>query len=247
MESQEIIRAAIDNGSVHVEYQPIMAADGSICALEALARIPMAGDTAGFIEAAEMSGMINALGGEVLRLALRDLVEWRDAGIEPRVHVNISAAQLSDSGFPDRLFERVMAAGIQPGLLSFEIPDTPAVWRDESVSKALQRLHDLGFRVGIDGFGAGHSGLMSLKRVAADYVKIDRAFVAAIAESHEDQVIVQAVIQVAHDLGRQVIASGVETSAQLEVLQALGVDALQGYILNMPVRAQLVPGLLSTT
>ncbi|MCB0902412.1 MAG: EAL domain-containing protein, partial [Actinobacteria bacterium] len=92
-----------------------------------------------------------------------------------------------------------------------------------------------------------HSGLMSLKRVAADYVKIDRAFVAAIAESHEDQVIVQAVIQVAHDLGRQVIASGVETSAQLEVLQALGVDALQGYILNMPVRAQLVPGLLSTT
>lgn len=78
-------------------------------------------------------------------------------------------------------------------------------------------------------------------------MKIDRAFVAAIADSHEDQVIVQAVIQVAHDLGRQVIASGVETSAQLEVLQALGVDALQGYILSMPVRAQLVPGLLTTT
>ncbi len=245
MESQEVIRAAIDNGSVHVEYQPIMAGDGSICALEALARIPTAGNTAEFIEAAELSGMINALGGEVLRLALHDLAEWRDMGIEPRVHVNISAAQLSDPGFPDGLFERVMAAGIQPALLSFEIPDTPAVWRDEFVSRALQRLHDLGFRVGIDGFGAGHSGLMSLKRVAADYVKIDRAFVAAIADSHEDQVIVQAVIQVAHDLGRQVIASGVETAAQLEVLRALGCDALQGYVLSMPVRAQLVPGLLA--
>jgi diguanylate cyclase (GGDEF)-like protein/PAS domain S-box-containing protein len=243
LESQESIRAAIDNGSVHVEYQPIMAADGRICALEALARIPTAGSTTGVIAAAEESGMINALGSEVLRIAVRDLVEWRDAAIEPRIHVNISAAQLSESGFPDRIFERVMGDGIPPSQVSFEIPDTPAVWRDDAVRAALQRLHDLGFRLGIDGFGAGHSGLMSLKRVAADYVKIDRAFVAAIADSQEDQVIVQAVIQVAHDLGRQVIAAGVESVAQLEILQALGCDALQGYILGKPVGAQSVPGL----
>jgi diguanylate cyclase (GGDEF)-like protein/PAS domain S-box-containing protein len=244
MESQEMIRAAIEGGEVHVAYQPIMGIAGEVCALEALARIPAAGGTAHFIQAAEASGMINALGEEVLRLTLRDMADWRDAGAQPRIHVNVAPAQMCDTGFPDRLFERIMAAGIQPGLLSLEIKDTPAVWQDQTVSGALARLHDLGFRVGIDGFGAGHSGLMSLKRVAADYVKIDRAFVAAIADSHEDRVIVQAVIQVAHDLGRQVIASGVETTAQLQVLQELGCDALQGYVLSMPLRASAVPGLL---
>ena len=247
MQSQEVIRAAIENATVHVEYQPIISTDGTVRAVEALARIPSAGNTADFIEAAESSGMMNALGGEVLRIALGDLGQWREAGIEPRIHVNVSVAQLSDPSFPERLFERVIAAGIQPGRLSFEVHDTPAVWRDEQVGEALQRLHNLGFRVGIDGFGAGHSGLRSLKRIPADYVKIDRSFVAAIADSHEDQVIVQAIIQVAHDLGRQVIASGVETGRQLEILRGFGCDALQGYALSVPLRAHAVPGLFETT
>lgn len=248
MKAQEYLRAAIAGGGVRMEYQPIVSLDGTgVTALEALVRIPAPTpiSTAEFIRVAEENGLMGALGGEVLRLVLADIIQWSGQDLQVRVHLNVSLAQLTEVSFPDQAFEQVMAAGIHPGHICLEVGDSPQLRRDPGPVRGLLRLHELGFRIGIDGFGAGHAGLASLKQFAADYVKIDRSFIDRLAEDREDRVIVEAMIRVAHDLGRRVIATGVETKAQAEVLRALGCDEIQGYIHSAAVPAGQVPELVS--
>jgi len=248
MENQEYLRRAIADGSVHMEYQPIVPLDGGeVSDVEAFVRIPSPGlvGAGDFIDSAERSGLMATLGGEVLRLAVEDLAEWRRDGLSVRVQLNVSPAQVAEPGFPRAVLDQVLAAGLQPDDLGFEIIDSPMLWESELIMAGLSQLHDLGFQVGIDGFGTGYMGLSALKRVAADYVKIDRSFVAGVVGSREDQVIVQAIIQVAHDLGHQVIATGVESPAQLEALRALGCDRVQGYLHSAPVRAGRVPEIVA--
>ncbi|MBK6763521.1 MAG: EAL domain-containing protein [Micrococcales bacterium] len=248
MENQEYLRRAIADGSVHMEYQPVVPLDGGeVNDVEAFVRIPAPGAVGAgdFIDSAQRSGLMGALGGEVLRLAVDDLAQWRRAGLKVRVQLNISPAQVAEQGFPQAVLDQVLAAGLQPGDLGFEVIDSPVLWESEQTMSGLSQLHHLGFQVGIDGFGTGYMGLSALKRVAADYVKIDRSFVAGVVGSREDQVIVQAIIQVAHDLGHEVIAIGVESPAQLEALRALGCDRVQGYLHSAPVRASRVPEIVA--
>lgn len=248
MRVQEYLRAAISGGSVQVKYQPIVALDRSgVSALEALARIPApaAVSTAEFIETAEKNGLMGTLGAEVLRLVLADVNRWQNRHLQTRVHLNVSLSQLSETAFPEQVFERVMAAGVRPGQLCFEVSDTPALRRSVDLISALLRLRDLGFRVGLDGFGAGYAGLASLKILSADYIKIDRSFIDNLVTDREDRVMVEAMIRVAHDLDRRVIATGVESEAQVEVLQQLGCDEIQGYVHSAAVDAAQVPEILA--
>ncbi len=242
MQVQEFLRVALTEGSVHMEYQPIVALDGSgVTAVEALVRIPAPApvSTQDFIDAAEENGLMGQLSDHVVRLVLSDVAEWERLGVHLRVHLNTSATQLSDPAFPERVFEQLMAAGVGPGQVCFEVGPRNSA----EAATALRRVHELGFRVGIDGFGAG--GLSSLKELPADYVKIDRSFIEHLATSHEDQVIVQGVIRVAHELGRRVIATGVEDTAQMRVLRDLYCDEAQGYLHSASVRASRVPELLA--
>lgn len=248
MKSQEYLRAAIAGGAVRMEYQPIVSLNGAgVTALEALVRIPSPTpvSTAEFIGVAEENGLMGALGGEVLRLVLADIASWHRRNLQVRLHLNVSVTQLSERSFPEQAFERVMAAAIHPGDICFEVGDCPQLRSDPEPVRGLLRLRELGFRIGIDGFGAGHAGLASLKVLAADYVKIDRSFIGRLAEDREDRVIVEAMIRVAHDLGRRVIATGVETPAQVDVLRALGCDEIQGYIHSAAVPAGRVPDLVA--
>ena len=248
MENQENLRRAIADGSVHMEYQPVVPLNGGeIVEVEAFVRIPTPGAVGAedFIDSAQRSGLMAALGEEVLRLAVDDLAQWRRAGLHVRVQINVSPTQVAEPGFGQAVLDQVRAAGLQPGDLGFEIIDSPVLWESEDVMAGLSQLHHLGFRVGIDGFGTGYMGLSALKRVAADYVKIDRCFVAGVVSSRQDQVVVQAIIQVAHDLGHEVVAIGVESPAQLEALRALGCDRVQGYLHSAPVRAGRVPDVVA--
>jgi diguanylate cyclase (GGDEF)-like protein/PAS domain S-box-containing protein len=248
MEIHERLRSALSAGEVRVEYQPIVALDGGgVSAVEALVRIPSpdAVTTAEYISAAQDSGLMAVLGTEILRLVLHDLCTWRAEGLDLRVHMNVTIGQLADHGFPESVFERVIGEGLPPGQVCIEVTDCPALQTDSDVTTSLTRLHDLGFRVGLDGFGAGRAGLASLKNLPTDYVKIDRSFIEGIATSTPDQVIVQAVVQVARELGRRVIATGVETSAQATVLRSLGCDEVQGYIHSAAVPADRIPDLVA--
>jgi len=201
--------------------------------------------TAEFIETAEKNGLMGTLGAEVLRLVLADVNRWQNRHLQTRVHLNVSLSQLSETAFPEQVFERVMAAGVRPSQLCFEVSDTPALRRSDDLISALLRLRDLGFRVGLDGFGAGYAGLASLKILSADYIKIDRSFIDNLVTDREDRVMVEAMIRVAHDLDRRVIATGVESEAQVEVLQQLGCDEIQGYVHSAAVDAAQVPEILA--
>ncbi|MEZ5186095.1 MAG: EAL domain-containing protein [Candidatus Nanopelagicales bacterium] len=248
LQVRECLREAIADSTVRVEYQPIVAVDGSgVSALEALVRIPAAvpTDAATFVAVAEQTGLIGALGREVLRVVAADMAKWRDLGLSVRVHLNLSPSQLADPGFPHACAQAMAQTGVPVDQVCFEVSDTPALSAWQEVVPALRHLRNLGFHVGIDGFGAGHSGLTSLKELAADYLKIDRSFIERLDGAQEDQVIVEAVIRVAHDLGRNVIATGVERPAQAEILRRLGCDEIQGYVHSAPVGASRVEELVT--
>lgn len=243
MQVEEHLRSALAAGTVAVKYQPIVSLDGArVSAVEALARIPSPVTTsaAAFIEVAEQTGLISALGEQIMRRVGEDLRSWGEDGAYTRVHLNVSRSQLLDPGFPAQCVD-AFAAGIPAGQVCFEVSDSTALADSDTVVEALWNLRGLGFHVGIDGFGAGRSGLTSLRRIPADYLKIDRSFITQLATAREDQVIVAAIVRAAHDLGRRVIATGVESEDQVDVLRRLGCDEVQGYLHSPAVAAGLVP------
>lgn len=246
MQVEEHLRSALAATTVAVKYQPIVSLDGGdVSAVEALARIPspIATSATSFIEVAEQTGLIGALGEQVMRRVGQDLRAWSRDDSHTRVHLNISRSQLLDPGFPAQCVH-ALAGDIPAGQICFEVRDSTALADSDDIVEALWTLRELGFHVGIDGFGAGRSGLTSLRRIPADYLKIDRSFIDELVTAREDQVIVAAIIRAAHDLGRRVIATGVESQEQVEVLRRLDCDEVQGYLHSRAVAAHLVPDLI---
>jgi len=234
------LRRAIKEGELVLHYQPkIDLQTRKVTGVEALVRWrhPKLGllSPETFLPLAERSGLMKALTGEVLQMALRQCRTWRGTGIDLTMAVNVSAADLLDLQFPDEVESLLTHRGLAASALELEITESTILADPERAQAVLTRLHAMGVRLAVDDFGTGYSSLMYLKELPVDAVKIDRSFVRDMATKSDDEIIVRAIIDLARNLNLQVVAEGVENEATWNRLGALGCDLAQGYYLSPPL------------
>jgi diguanylate cyclase (GGDEF)-like protein len=244
------LRQALATGAVRAAFQPIVdIRSGKVRGLEALARWrhPVRGDIspAEFIPVAEDSGQISALGHAVLEEACAALAGWRSQGLglAVRVSVNLSRAQLSEEELPQRIAELLQRFGVPPDAIQLEITESMAM-EIHGLAVALERLRAVGVRLSIDDFGTGHSSLAALHGLPVQQVKIDRSFIREIGGSPYHKAVVQAALHVASSLQLDVVAEGVETIEQAEMLGRLGCPSAQGWLYSRAVERVEVIALL---
>ena len=232
------LRAALERKDLHVHYQPkVELKTNRITSVEALVRWthPRLGPVspADFVPVAEQAGLIVALGEFVMREACQQACEWRDAGFEGlRVSVNLSAQQLRTEEITFTVSNILEETGLEPHLLEVEITETLMIENKGVAIAALQQLKGVGVTVSLDDFGTGYSSLSYLNSFPIDTVKIDRAFVKAIGTDPSNAAITAAIISMAHILGLNVVAEGVETEEQRAFLLERGCDEMQGYLFS---------------
>ena len=236
------LRQAIENQQFEVYYQPVVsAADARPVGAEALLRWPhpsrgMVGPNQ-FIPLAEAEGLIVPLGRWVLEQACVQARQWIDAAVVAptfRVSVNVSPAQLARDGLVTDVAAVLAATGIEPDRLVLEITESALVLDVEVGRARLRALADLGLHIALDDFGTGYSSLNRLRHLPVDVLKVDKSFVDNITCDPGDVVLLQTVITAGHGLGAIVVAEGVETTAQYELLRGLGCDAVQGFLFARP-------------
>ena len=246
------LHRAIKRNELFLEYQPLVdMRSGRISGFEALLRWrhPELGLVRPdrFIPMAEHAGLMDDIGDWVLRTASRQLKAWHDAGYEKlMMAINFSAVQLRRSDLPDRVISVVESVGVRPDSLTAEITESALVQNLEKAASIVDGLSNAGLRVALDDFGTGYSSLSYLKRFPIDVVKIDRSFIRDFPSHTHDTAIVSAVIAMAHSLGLQVVAEGVENDRQLQVLQNLQCDEIQGYLFSKPVSREQATALLAS-
>ena len=240
---EDLLQRALAGGDgVEVHYQPVFDVETEeVVGAEALLRVH---DDDGailspgsFLEAAEDAGIIAPLGGLVLQLTCRQLADWKgsDEVLPSEISVNVSPRQLADPGFVEMVRSSISEAGIEPADLSLEITESVMIGGRGAIDQTISGIRELGVRIGLDEFGAGQSSLGYLKRFPLDFVKLDRELVAGTGTDESDTAIIRATAELAHNLGLDVVAVGVEELHQLEALQLLGVDRAQGFYLLPPV------------
>jgi diguanylate cyclase (GGDEF)-like protein/PAS domain S-box-containing protein len=243
------LRHALARRELHVFYQPIVeVATGRIRKAEALLRWthPVHGmvSPARFIPLAEESGLIVEIGEWVVQEAIASIERWRNKyGSLVELSVNNSPVQFEQAG-ECTWIERLVRAGLPPDSLTVEITEGVLVKDSEQVRHCLKRLHDSGAKVSIDDFGTGFSALSYLKHFDVDYLKIDKSFIANLSEDDSDQALTEAIIDMAHKLGIQTIAEGVETGAQRDLLARFGCDYIQGHLYSRAVPREIFEVLL---
>jgi EAL domain-containing protein (putative c-di-GMP-specific phosphodiesterase class I) len=236
------VAAAEGAGQLVVHYQPIVSvADGSCIAVEALVRWqhPQRGllGPVEFIGVAEHTGAIGDIGAFVLRRACADAASWVGPAGRLAVHVNVSAAQLTDPGFFDLVEECLADHDMGPEKLVLEITEG-MVLEPAPVRFALDCLSDLGVSVAVDDFGTGYSALSVIRTLPLDIIKLDKSFLSQGPSRTADEAVVAAIVQMAGRLGLSVVAEGVERPDQQRFLRGVGVDAAQGHLHLRPTPAE---------
>jgi diguanylate cyclase (GGDEF)-like protein len=236
------LRVAIRSGELELYYQPIVnLSTGGVEAYESLVRWndPERGlvypNT--FIPAAESAmGAINELGAWSLRTACKQLAQLPvQDGSLPRVAVNLSARQFHSGDIVELVRSVLAESAIAPERLELEITERVALHGEEATDQILKKLKRLGVRLAIDDFGTGYSALAYLRRFPIDTLKVDRSFVGEVADNRNASAVTKAIIGVGQQLGLHVVAEGVETEQQLRLLRLAACDAVQGYLLAVPV------------
>ncbi len=233
--------AAIDSGEVWVAYQPQLdLASGCLSGAEALVRWshPEKGDVSPmeFVIAAEQYNRIDKLTAFVLEDAIRAAAAFHAKGVAFDVAVNISARLLEKPGLVSMVWKMLTDSGLPPERLTLEVTESAALTTDRTSIRTLEEVGSLGINVSIDDYGTGFSTLEYFKKIPATEVKIDRSFIASIDSNAGDRLMVQSTIELAHSLGRTVVAEGVETHAILAELTNLGCDKIQGYLIGRPMK-----------
>ncbi|MCB1959375.1 MAG: EAL domain-containing protein [Rhodocyclaceae bacterium] len=253
MEIESCLRGALARGEFHLVFQPVMRADsGRIVGAEALLRwnSPTLGAVPPdrFIDIAERTGLIVAIGDWVLEEACRQAGHWQRS-VAPgfRISVNVSPRQFRASAFAQRVAAVLARNGMSANSLIVEVTEGLLLQNHAEVRAVFDQLIALGVRMEMDDFGTGYSSLSYLKHFPFNAVKIDREFVRDVAVDPDDRVLVDTVIRMGKSLGLSVIAEGVETAEQLDILRALGCDLLQGYYFSRPVTAEVLSGVLAET
>jgi diguanylate cyclase (GGDEF)-like protein/PAS domain S-box-containing protein len=240
---ENALRSAVVRGEFELHYQPkVDMRSGHITGAEALLRWhhPTRGMVAPgeFMNLAEETGLIHEIGDWVIGAALAQVQKWHAAGFtQLRVAVNLAAGQFSATNLAERVRESLQREGCPPQAIEVEITETSMLRDPQGVGETLAELREMGLRVAIDDFGTGYSSLSHLKRFPIDTLKIDKTFVADILTDKDDTAIVSAVIAMARALDIEVIAEGVETEAQRDLLARMGCDAYQGYLFSRPLPA----------
>ena len=237
------LRQAAARNQFELYYQPkIHAPSGEITGAEALLRWhhPQRGmvSPAVFIPIAERHGLIGTLGQWVIEEACRQARAWRDQGLRMRVAINLSVHQLRQPDLADRIAKALQMHQVNPQLLTCEITESVAMEDAEGTMKIFEKLAAVGVNISIDDFGTGYSSLAYLRKLPAGELKIDRSFVLDLETSADARAVVDAVVKLAQALGLKVVAEGVETEAQNQVLRSLGCDELQGYLFAKPMSAK---------
>ncbi len=235
------LRLAIESRALRLCYQPqIDIRTGAVVGAEALLRWtdPNLGDVSPnqFIPIAENCGLIGPIGEMVFRMALAQIAEWRRSGLNvPRIAINVSAHQLRDTGFVDKVGSWLKESGQRADAIGIELTESALMEPIEVVKEMLVRFDHMGVKISIDDFGTGYSSLSYLKKLPIHELKIDRSFVDGIATDRDDRSIAIAIIDMSRALGMRVVAEGVETEDQLGVLTEEGCDMIQGFLFYRPL------------
>ena len=236
------VRRAIVNSEFVVYYQPKAdARSGRVIGFEALVRWrhPEHGllGPNEFIPLAETTGLIRPLTSYVLDAALHECRSWLDAGHDLSVAVNVSTRCLLDLGLPAEINRMLADCAVPPERLVLEITESAIMSDPNRALEILNQLHTLGVRLSIDDFGTGYSSMAYLKNLPVHELKVDRSFVTHMRQQQNERVIVRSTVDLAHNLGLQVVAEGVEDEETWQELHLLGCDAIQGYHLARPMSA----------
>ena len=202
-----------------------------------------------FLPLAERSGLIIPIGNWVIDEACRQIRQWHDEGHTSwSVAVNLSTVQLAHASLIDVVRDALARHSLDARHLVLEVTESTAMRDAEASLEVLNRLSALGVSISIDDFGTGYSSLLYLKRLPANELKIDRGFVTELAQGNNDAAIVSAIIALGQTLDMRIVAEGVETTGQQELLTRLGCDTLQGYFLGRPMPAnKLINSLAANT
>ena len=247
---ENALRHALEREEFRLAYQPVFdARTGAIVGVEALVRWvhPERGllSPGQFIGIAEDTGLIVPLGEWVARTACLQLRRWHAQGFKDlRMAINVSVGQLRAPGLSDMLARTLNTTRVPPGALEVEITES-LLAEGPAVAAVLEQTSAMGVQFSIDDFGVGYSSLSYLKRFPIDRLKIDQTFVRDIPSDAEDMAIATAIIAMAHNLGMNVVAEGVETLDQLRFLQSQGCDYVQGFYLSRPLDADGITALLN--
>ncbi len=244
------LRHVLERRQLRLFYQPQLdLKSGTVVGVEALIRWqhPEMGlvSPGEFIPIAEQMELIHGIGYWVAEEGIRQAKAWHDQGMPLRVGINLSARQFSDEMLADKLSRMLKDSALPPALLDVEITESVAMDNPEQALFMLRRLQELGVTLALDDFGTGYSSLEYLQKFSVDYIKIDRAFVSNLISNPADQGIVRAVLGIAESLGSRVIAEGVETEEELQLLSTLGCDEIQGYLIGRPMPASDIPAAIA--
>jgi len=242
---------AIDQRQFVLHYQPrVDTRSGELLSMEALLRWehPQLGMIRPdeFIPLAESSGLIVPIGAIVIDQACAQLAAWAQAGarVAP-VSINVSPKQFLRGGVRRELAEALGRHGVAPQLLEVEITESAMMGDQEEILAELAAIRALGVKLHVDDFGTGYSSLSQLQRMKMDVLKVDRSFTAELGRSKEGTVFFQAIVSMAHALGMEVVAEGVENAEQLALLRTLGCNEVQGYLVARPMPAEAMAALLT--
>jgi diguanylate cyclase (GGDEF)-like protein/PAS domain S-box-containing protein len=242
LETEAMLRKAIDDGALHLNYQPIVdTKTRRMVSVEALVRWHRNGETIApdqFIPLAEESGLIVYLGRWVLEEACKTMHRWNSGHPERApitVSVNLSALQLAQPRLAEEVSAVLERTGLPPSQLTLEITETAVLDDIEANLPTLIELRTLGLHLSVDDFGTGYSSLAYLRRLPVDIVKLDASFIAGLGHDPVDAQIVAAVLRLCKALGHKVVAEGVETELQRQTLAHMGSTYMQGYLLARPL------------
>jgi diguanylate cyclase (GGDEF)-like protein/PAS domain S-box-containing protein len=244
------LRRAITDGSLGIEYQPLVElATSRVTGVEALIRWSPGGQPVPpgeFLGVAEDSGLIVPLGDWVLREACTQVAAWRASGWAIGLSVNFSLRQVSAARFAESVLAALEASGLPEDALTLEVTEQVLVEGAGPMVDGLAQLRQRGVRLAIDDFGTGYASLAYLRELPVDIIKIDPSFVAGLGTDGTLALLTRTIVQVGHDLGIEVVAEGIERPEQLELLRAMGCGLGQGYLVARPMAARGIEALATS-
>lgn len=241
LHTENLIRYGLQHNLFRVFYQPkVNVKTGQLCGMEALVRFehPEQGliSPADFIPMAEETGQILEIGERVLKMACADAARWVSKGLlKGKVAINIAAMQFQQDDFAIQVLNILDETGLSPQHLECEITEGTLMENPEDALNVMLALRANGIQLALDDFGTGYSSLAYLKRFPITTLKIDKEFIDDIDKNRSDKNMVEAIINIAHNLGLEVVAEGVESESQLAVLSEFGCEMLQGYLFSKPL------------